>query len=45
MFPADSHEQTIMSYAQGGYLGISIDSFLIDRRAAGLSPHTIKFYR
>jgi hypothetical protein len=45
MFSTDFHEQTIMSYAQGGYLGISVESFLIDRQAAGLSPHTLKFYR
>lgn len=45
MFSTDFHEQTIMSYAQAGYLGISIESFLIDRQAAGLSGHTIKFYR
>jgi hypothetical protein len=45
MFSTDFHEQTIMSYAQGGYLGISVESFLIDRQAAGLSPYTLKFYR
>ena len=45
MFSTDFHEQTIMSYAQGGYLGISVESFLIDRQAAGLSRHTLKFYR
>jgi hypothetical protein len=45
MFSSETHEQTIMSDAQGGYLGISVESFLIDRQAASLSAHTLKFYR
>jgi len=45
MFSTNSHEQTILEFAQGGYLGISAESFLIDRQAAGLSRYTLKFYR
>ncbi len=45
MFSTDSHEQTILEFAQGGYLGISAEGFLINRQAAGLSRHTLKFYR
>jgi site-specific recombinase XerD len=30
---------------RGGCLGISVEGFLIDRQAAGLSRHTLKFYR
>lgn len=45
MFSTNLHEQTIIGFAQGGYLGISVESFLIDRQAAGLSRHTLKFYR
>jgi len=39
------NEQTILEKAQACYLGTAIESFLIDRQAAGLSPHTLKFYR
>lgn len=45
MFSADAHEQTILEFAQGAYLGISVEAFLIDRQATGLSRHTLKFYR
>lgn len=45
MFSTNLHEQTILEFAQGGYIAISAESFLIDRQAAGLSRSTIKFYR
>ena len=45
MFSTDSHEQTILEFALGGYLGINVEAFLVDRQAAGLSRHTLKFYR
>jgi site-specific recombinase XerD len=45
MFSTNLHEQTIIEFAQGGYLAITIESFLIDRQAAGLSRYTLKFYR
>ena len=45
MFSTDRHEQTILEFAQGGHLGISLEAFLIDRQATGLSRHTLKFYR
>lgn len=45
MFSNHLHEQTILEFAQGGYIAISVESFLIDRQAAGLSRYTLKFYR
>jgi integrase/recombinase XerD len=39
------HDQTILEISSGTFLSTAIESFLIDRKAAGLSPHTIKFYR
>ena len=39
------HEQTILEISQGDYIGVTADSFLIDRQARELSRHTLKFYR
>jgi len=39
------HNQTIPDFAQGGYLKIAFDSFIIDRRAAGLTKQSIEFYQ
>ena len=36
---------TTLSFAQEGYLSIAIGSFLTDRKAAGLSKHSIRFYQ
>jgi site-specific recombinase XerD len=45
MFSEKNHEQTIIEISQGDYLAITADSFLVDRQSAGLSQHTLKFYR
>jgi len=45
MFSSDLHDRTILEISKRAFLGITIESFLIDRKAAGLSPRTIKFYR
>ncbi len=45
MFSSNLHDRTILEISRGTFLGITIESFLIDRKAAGLSPNTIKFYK
>ena len=45
MFSSDLHDQTILEVSQGDYISITAESFLIDRQAAELSQHTLKFYR
>jgi site-specific recombinase XerD len=45
MFSSKTHEQTILEISQGDIIRAAIDSFLIDRQARDLSPHTIRFYR
>ncbi len=45
MFSSNSHDQMIIGIAEGLYLATTIESFLIDRRAAGLSPNSIRYYR
>jgi site-specific recombinase XerD len=45
MFSHKNHEQTIIEFSQGDYIAITVESFLIDRQAAELSRHTLKFYR
>jgi hypothetical protein len=39
-----THDQGTIELLQQDYLPILIESFLIDRRAQGLSPETIRFY-
>jgi len=36
--------QNRLTFAQGGYLGEAARAFLLDRRAGGASPRTIRFY-
>ncbi len=45
MFSSNSHDQLIIRVSEGVYLATTIESFLIDRRAAGLSPNSIEYYR
>src|SRR5215207_7664794 len=45
MFYGKNHEQTIIENSQGDYIAIIAESFLVDRQSAGLSRHTLKFYR
>ncbi len=45
MFSSNVHDRTILEISKAAFLGITIESFLVDRRAAGLSPQTLKFYR
>ncbi len=45
MFSSNLHDRTILEISKRAFLGITIESFLVDRKAAGLSPHTLKFYR
>ncbi len=45
MFFSKIHEHTIIEISQGDYIAITAESFLIDRQSAGLSQHTLKFYR
>ena len=45
MFYGKIHEQTILEISQGDYIGVTADSFLIDRQARELSKHTLRFYR
>ncbi len=45
MFESKFHDQTILAISKAAFLGLTIESFLIDRKAAGLSSHTLKFYR
>jgi len=44
MFPQKTGNHMILDFAQGGYLAIAIDSFLIDRKAGGCAKSTIDFY-
>jgi integrase/recombinase XerD len=44
MFQTDSLNQRTLLFAQGGNLGISIESFLIDRKAEGVTKSTLEFY-
>jgi hypothetical protein len=44
MFSSNLHEQTIIEISQRDYAAITVDSFLIDRQAGGVSKYTIKFY-
>lgn len=45
MFKSEFNNQTTLYFAQGGYLSISVESFITDRRAASLAKRTIKFYQ
>jgi site-specific recombinase XerD len=45
MFLSKNHEQTILEVAQGDYIAITAESFLIDRQAAELSKKSLKFYK
>lgn len=45
MFSSENQEQTILEFAEGGYTATSVESFIVDRQASGLSRHTLKFYR
>jgi hypothetical protein len=45
MFYGKIHEQTILEISEGDYIGVTADSFLIDRQARELSKHTLRFYR
>jgi site-specific recombinase XerD len=45
MFSRNLDEQTIIEFSQAADLGICAEAFLTDRQAAGLSRHTLKFYR
>ena len=40
-----THDQGTIELLQQDYLPILIESFLIDRKAQGLSPETIRFYK
>ena len=44
MFNQKIKNQLTLDFAQGGYLIISAESFLIDRQASGCSKRTIEFY-
>jgi len=45
MFLSKNHEQTILEIAQGDYIVITAESFLIDRQAGELSKKSLKFYK
>jgi site-specific recombinase XerD len=45
MFLSPNDEQTIVENQKGIFVASAIESFLMDRRAAGLSHHTVKFCR
>jgi len=45
MFSSKIHEQPIIEFSQGDYIAVMVESFLVDRKSAGLSQHTLKFYR
>jgi hypothetical protein len=45
MFSSNINEQTIIEICQGDHIATTAESFLIDRHSAGLSQHTLKFYR
>jgi hypothetical protein len=40
-----TEDQGIIDVSQMDYLPIVIDSFLVDRKAQGLSVETVEFYR
>jgi len=45
MFLSKNHEQTILEIAQGDYIAITAESFLIDRQAGEFSKKSLKFYK
>jgi hypothetical protein len=45
MTPSLHSNQTILEIAQAAHLTTAIESFLVDRRAAGLTGQSVKFYR
>ena len=45
MFKTKNDDLTILDFAQGGNLAIAVDAFMTDRKASGLTKHTIKFYQ
>ncbi len=45
MFSGSLHDQTILQISKAAFLGMPIESFPIDCKAPGLSPHTLKFYQ
>jgi len=45
MFVPKSQDQGTIVLSQQDYVPILVESFLVDRRAQGLSPETISFYR
>jgi integrase/recombinase XerD len=44
MFQTETRNHRTLEFALGGNLGISIESFLIDRKAEGLTRSSIEFY-
>lgn len=45
MFLSKNHEQTILEIAQGDFIAVTAESFLIDRQAGELSKKSLKFYK
>ena len=45
MISSNLHDQITIEVAQGEYLAINIESFLIDRQTSGLAKKSLKFYR
>jgi integrase/recombinase XerD len=44
MLVNETHNPTILDFAQGGNLAIAAESFLIDRKASGLAKRTTMYY-
>jgi hypothetical protein len=45
MFIVKKQDQGTIVLSQQDYLPILVESFLVDRRAQGLSPETVSFYQ
>jgi hypothetical protein len=45
MYSLKHQDQGIIELSQQDYLAIQIESFLMDRRAQGLSSGTVSFYK
>jgi len=44
MFDIKIRNHRPLEFAQGGYLALAMESFLVDRKASGCTRSTIEFY-
>ncbi len=45
MFAVKSQDQGTIVLSQQDYIPLAVESFLIDRKAQGVSPETLSFYQ